>query len=149
MVTIRNYQKWFLLLVFQVFKRRQQCSEILVVSGGRFLGGYMLAFSFSRESASVMINAIRGATEFKVIAHLDQLAKVRHDVSGRREARAQCLLTWVLECMPSPVCHTIRRAIDFQTSGWLTVLPLTCHHFDLSPQQFRDALSLCIIGHYH
>ena len=44
--------------------------------------------------------------------------------------------------MPSPVCRTIRRAIDFQTSGWLTVLPLTCHHFDLSPQQFRDALSL-------
>ena len=44
--------------------------------------------------------------------------------------------------MPSSVCRTIRRAIDFQTSGWLTVLPLTCHHFDLSPQQFRDALSL-------
>ena len=105
----------------------------------------MLAFSSSRESASVMINAIRGATEFKVTAHLDQLAKVRHDVSGRRKARIQCLLTSVLKCMPSPVCCTIRRAIDFQTSGWLTVLSLTCHHFDLSPQQFRDALLL----HYH
>ena len=77
-----------------------------------------------------------------MIAHLDQLAIVRQDVSGRREARIQCLLTSVLDCMPSPVCRTIRRAIDFQTSGWLTVLPLTCHHFKLSPQQFRDALSL-------
>ena len=46
----------------------------------------MLAFSSSRESASVLIDAIRGATEFKVTAHLDQLAKVRHDVSERREA---------------------------------------------------------------
>ena len=102
----------------------------------------LLAFSFSRESASVLIDAIRGATEFKVTVHLDQLAKVRHDVSERREAGVQCLLNSVLECMPSPVCRTIRRAIDFQTFGRLTVLPLTCHHFDLSPQQFRDALSL-------
>ena len=106
----------------------------------------MLAFS-SRESASVLVDAIHGATELKVTAHLDQLAKVRHDVSGRREARAQCLLTSVLECMPSPVCRTIRRATDFQTSGWLPVLPLTCHHFDLSPQQFRDAFALSL--HYH
>ena len=102
----------------------------------------MLEFSSSWESASVLIDAICGATEFKVTDHLDQLAKVCHDVSGRREARVQCLLTSVLECMPSPVCHTIRRAIDFQISGWLTVLLLTCHHFDLSPQQFRDALLL-------
>ena len=47
----------------------------------------MLAFSSSRESASVLVNAIRGATEFEVTAHLDQLAKVRHEDSGRLEAR--------------------------------------------------------------
>ena len=63
-------------------------------------------------------------------AHLDQLAKVHHEDSGRHEARVQSLLTSLLECMPSPVCSTIRRAIDFQTFGWLTVMPLTCHHFD-------------------
>ena len=104
---------------------------------------FMLAFSSSWESVSVLIDGIRGATEFKVTAHLGQLAKVRFDVSGRREARIQCLLTSVLDCMPSPICRTIRRAIDFQTSGWLTVLPLTCHHFNQSPQQFCDTLSLC------
>ena len=43
----------------------------------------MLAFSSSWGSASVLIDAIRGATEFKVTAHLDQLAKVRLDVSER------------------------------------------------------------------
>ena len=91
-----------------------------------------IAFSSSHESASVLVNAIRGATEFKVTAYLAQLAKVRHEDSGRREGRVQSLLTSVLECMPSPVCRTIRRAIDFQTSGWLTVvLPLKYHHFDL------------------
>ena len=51
-------------------------------------------------------------------------------------------LTSVLKSLPSPACHTIRRAIDFQTFGWLTVLLLACHQFNLFPQQFCDALSL-------
>ena len=101
-----------------------------------------LAFTSSREGASVLVDAIHNAVEFRVSAHLDHLARIRHDVSVKREAIARSALTSVLECLPSPACRAIRRAIDFQTSGWLTVLPLVCHQFDLSPQQFRDALSL-------
>ena len=48
----------------------------------------------------------------------------------------------MLGSLSSKACSTIIRATDFQTSGWLTVLPLVCHQFDLSPQQFYDALSL-------
>ena len=102
----------------------------------------LMAFSSSREGASVLVDAIHGATEFCVTAHLEQLARVRHDVSGRRKEYAQSVLSSVLESLPSPTCRSIKRAIDFQTSGWLTVLPLACHQFDLSSQQFRDALSL-------
>ena len=36
----------------------------------------------------------------------------------------------------------IERAVDSGVSGWLTVLSFTQYHFDLSPQQFRNALSL-------
>ena len=102
-----------------------------------------LAFLSSREGVSVLVDAIHGAgaVAFRVTTHLDQLARVHH-VSERREADVQSALTSVLECLPSPACRTIKRAIDFQTSGWLTVLPLACHQFDLSPQQFRDTLSL-------
>ena len=102
----------------------------------------MLAFKSSREGASVLVDAVRGVVEFRVTAHLDHLARIRHDVSVKRDATVQSVLTSVLECLPSQACRTIRRAINFQTSGWLTVLPLACHQFDLSPQQFRDALSL-------
>ena len=28
-------------------------------------------------------------------------------------------------------------------STWLTVLPIARHHFDLTPQEFRDTLSIC------
>ena len=67
--------------------------------------------------ASVLINAIHGATESKVTTHLEQ-------------------------CMPSPVWHTFGRAIDFQTTGRLNVLPLTCNHLDPSSLQFYDTLLL-------
>ena len=73
-----------------------------------------ITFSYSLESASVFVNAIHGATESQVTAHLDQLARVHHDPSGRLEVVfRQSVLTSVLECMPSPVCLTIRREIDF------------------------------------
>ena len=75
-------------------------------------------------------------------AHLDHLARIRQGVAEKCDATIQFALTSVLECLPSPACHTIRRPIDFQTSGWLRVLPLVCHQFDLSPQQFHDGLSL-------
>ena len=38
--------------------------------------------------------------------------------------------------------RAIQRAITFKTSTWLTVLPTTDHHFDLSATEFRDALTV-------
>ena len=88
------------------------------------------------------VDAIHGVTEFSLTAHLGLLARARNDISRRREVDVQSALSSLLESFPSPVCRTVRRAVDFQTSGWLTVLPLACHQFDLSAQQFRDAFSL-------
>ena len=103
-----------------------------------------LAFSSSREGSSVLVDAIHGAKEFSLTTHLDLLARICNDISTcrRREVDVQSALSSLLELLPSPVCRTVRRAVDFQTSGWLTVLPLAFHQFDLSAQQFRDALSL-------
>ena len=50
-----------------------------------------------------------------------------------------------LSGLPTITGRAIRRAVDFHTSSWSNVLPLVHHHFDLSAQQFRDALCL----HYH
>ena len=38
--------------------------------------------------------------------------------------------------------RSILRARDGKVSGWLTVLPLVNHHFDLSAQQFRDGMAI-------
>ena len=39
--------------------------------------------------------------------------------------------------------HAVLRAKESHLSGWLSVLPLERDQFDLSPQEFRDALALC------
>ena len=71
------------------------------------------------------------------------LARVCHDVLSRKEGCIQAVLLSVLPSLSVPSCKSVQRAIDFQTSGWLTVLSFVHHQFDLSPQQFCDALSLC------
>ena len=77
-----------------------------------------------------------------VAAHYTQLTRVRHDVLRRKEGCIQAVLSSILPSLSVPACRSVQRAIDFQTSGWLTVLPFVHHQFDLSPQQFHDALSL-------
>ena len=44
--------------------------------------------------------------------------------------------------MPSLTTFTVQHVVDFHTYGWLNVLPLGHHHFDLSAQQFCDVLCL-------
>ena len=38
--------------------------------------------------------------------------------------------------------RAIRRASNEKVSGWLTVLPIVKHHFDLSAQEFWDGLAI-------
>ena len=76
-----------------------------------------LAFLSSHEGAFVLVDAIHGIMEFSLTAHLDLLARVRNDISRRPEVDVQSALSSLLELLPPPVCHTVRRAIDFQTSG--------------------------------
>ena len=69
--------------------------------------------------------------------HLAHLDAVHSGVTKDREDQFRLLLSSLLPGLPS--C-AVQRAVDSHTSGWLNVLPLAHHHFDLSAQQFRDAL---------
>ena len=99
-------------------------------------------FSSSREGASVLVNILHGMADFCLTDHLDHLVRSCREVASRRDANFQSVLTSVFGSLPPLTCCTVRRAFDFQTLGWLAVLPLACHQFDLSLQQFHDALSL-------
>ena len=100
-----------------------------------------VAFSSLRSSA-VLRAVISGQAEFSPTAHLDVLDAICREASAARGEHAQSALLTLLSLVSSPTHRAIERAVDFRVSGWLTVLPLAQYHFDLSPQQFRDALSL-------
>ena len=64
---------------------------------------------------------------------------VHSDVSRYRENQFHQSLSSCLSYLPSVNSRAFWRAVDF---GRLNVFPLSHHHFDLSAQEFKDALCL-------
>ena len=73
-----------------------------------------LAFSSSRESASVLVATIHGIGDFHLTDRLDHQARIYCEVAGRRDDYIQSVLTSVLGTSPPLTCCTVRRAIDFR-----------------------------------
>ena len=95
-----------------------------------------MAFSSSLRSSAVLRAAISGQAQFSPTVHLDVLDTVHREASAARGERVQSALSALLTLVSSSTHRAIER------TGWVTVLPLAQYHFDLSPQQFHDALSL-------
>ena len=68
--------------------------------GGLGIGDSMesatLAFSSSREGASVLLDTVHGMADFCLTDHLDNLAKIHHEVAGRCDDYIQSVLKSVL-----------------------------------------------------
>ena len=96
------------------------------------------------EGVTALVNTILGCDVLCVTDHLAQIDKVNSEVRRYCEEQFKITSSSLLNKLPL-ICHSVQRAVDFGTSGWLTTLPLAHHHFDLSPQQFQDTLYL----HYH
>ena len=91
----------------------------------------------------LLVDAIIHHEEVYLTDHLAHLDAVHSDVTKDREDQFRLLLSSMLPGLPSLTSRAVQRAVDSHTSGWLNVLPLAHHHFDLSAQQFCDALCLC------
>lgn len=91
-----------------------------------------LLFQFSCESSALLTDAIVNQGAVSLANHFAYLNMVHAAVTRSHEDQYQ-------------LCFLLCCSVGFHTSGWLNVLPLIHHHFDLSAQQFRDTLCL----HYH
>ena len=100
------------------------------------------AFATSRAGSECLVKAIKGLREFSIADHTEELDRSRANFQLERTHRDEALLDRVLDSVDPVKKRVIRRSVDWKTSGWLTVIPLSKHHFDLSPLEFRDALSL-------
>ena len=101
-----------------------------------------LAFRSSREGSALLVDAIIHHEEVHLTDHLAYLDAVHSGVTKDREDQFRLLLSSLLPGLPSLTSRAVQQAVDSHTSGWLNVLLLAHHHFDLSAQQFRDALCL-------
>ena len=101
-----------------------------------------LVFQSSRQGSSLLVNAIIKHEEVCLTDHLAHLERVHSDVSMYCEDQFHQSLSSFLLYLPSVTSRAVWRAVDFHVSGFLNVLPLAYHHFELSAQEFRDALCL-------
>ena len=101
-----------------------------------------LVFQSSQEGSVLLVDAVIHHEEIHLTNHLAHLDAVHSGVTKDCEDQFRLLLSSMLPGLPSLTSLAVQWAVDSHTSGWLNVLPLTHHHFDLSAQQFHDALCL-------
>ena len=51
-------------------------------------------------------------------------------------------LATVLANLDTETRRAVSRSVGCKSSSWLTVLPISLHHFDLSAAEFRDSLAI-------
>ena len=100
------------------------------------------AYTTSRDSTTTVSASIKGKAEFSVQTHNEKLAGAHAKLRGEQKTSDEAKLNAALKPMDAKKKRAIKRAVEGKTSNWLTVLPVARHHFDLSPTEFRDALTL-------
>ena len=100
------------------------------------------SYVYSRRSCQSIIGAIKGLVQFEIQSHLSTIAGVKSDYKKSIELNYEEDFNTVIVRFDKNRQRAINRSKDGRLSGWLTVLPIAKFHFDLSPQEFRDALAL-------
>jgi len=98
--------------------------------------------SVSVEGTVKIVRSIKGEEEFSVLAHKAVIAETQARLRDHQRVQDQRKLEETLEPMDDRKRRVIMRAVDGKTSGWLNVLPIARHQFDLSAVEFRDALAM-------
>ena len=101
-----------------------------------------LSFSVSKEATTLLQEAIRSGDSPSVMDHEFHCMTTLTAARTERESWETELLSSILDDMASDRRRTLKRIVDGDCSGWLTVLPLAAEGFDLSATQFRDQLAL-------
>lgn len=100
------------------------------------------AYNHSRDSTRIIREAITNRAEFNGLQHRSQLQTTRIQTRKAQEQMDNALLEEILNSLPPTHQRALKTIASEKASGWLTVLPLSRHNFDLSELEFRDALSI-------
>ena len=100
------------------------------------------AFSASRGATQVIVQALHGFRSFEVDRHVETVFRAHKDFVRQCELRYDEFFSTLLPQFDGACRRSVERAKSNDLSGWLTVLPMSQDHFDLTAQEFHDALAL-------
>ena len=95
----------------------------------------------SRASTEVLVSALQGDS-FELATHEATVLSAKHDYASLGDAQFKQLFDDLLDQFDHIHQQVILRTHFNSLSGWLTVLPAEKDHFDLTTQEFRDALAV-------
>ena len=99
-------------------------------------------YAASRHATEVIVSAIISATPFEPSAHDDLVFVAQRHYRKQLDTNHEALFSEIcLELDPLHRC-AIERARANDLSAWLSVMPIEKDNYDLTGQEFRDALAV-------
>jgi len=99
-------------------------------------------YDSSVRSTLLLRKSILGSVTFELDAHIDTVQSAKHFDRQHKLNHYTVVFDQLINMFDSLQQWAILRAKNSNLSLWLSVVPLETHHFDLSPQEFRNALAL-------
>ena len=98
-------------------------------------------YAVSKIATSELAKCIQSGSSLSLNMHEASISNGRIE-KGQQETTLKQETLAMIECFQSDQKRCLLRKIDQKCSGWLSIVPSKDNHFDLSPDEFRDALAL-------
>ena len=103
---------------------------------------YGFCYDSSVRSTLLLRNSILGSATFELDAHVETVQSAKPLDRQHKSDNFTAVFDQLITMFESLQQLAILRCKNSNLSSWLSVVPFEGHHFDLSPQEFRDALAL-------
>ena len=101
-----------------------------------------ISYSISKEGTEILSDAIKSGNKIDIQNHVYTMkAVIANKKKLKQEIEAKEVEN-IMPLLPIERLFTFKRIYEGECSGWLSIMPLEDNQFDLSPDAFRDAISL-------
>ena len=100
------------------------------------------AFETSVKATVMLSDAIVNTGKIDIDIYERSLCAVTAEMKKVKEDNDRSQLEEMIDLLPNNTSRKVRRILESKCSTWLSIVPTTDNHFALSPDEFRDALSV-------
>ncbi|CAB0010840.1 unnamed protein product [Nesidiocoris tenuis] len=99
-------------------------------------------YNTSQRATSILTESISTGARFNIHEYTNHLVQEQTTEKKARDLRNKENSEEIMTTLNPEMRRTLQRITNGNASQWLTIIPLTADNFDLTPTQFRDALSM-------